>query len=91
MIPNLVKIIFKDPIRTSKETQNFTTTKIRWLILLNIAEAVYSQNLIKPVDKMQRYRLLKQVVHNKHFLPLAELEGKTTESLICGRTGPGLQ
>jgi hypothetical protein len=62
--PKLIKIIFKNSVRTAKKTQHFTITKINWLTLFKEIIAVYSENYTKAHKyKMQRYWLLKQVGH----------------------------
>jgi hypothetical protein len=35
---------FKNSVRTSKRTPNFTITKISWLVLFNEMSDVYSEN-----------------------------------------------
>jgi hypothetical protein len=45
--PKLVKIIFKNSVRTAKKTQYFTITKINWLTLFKEIIAVYSENHTK--------------------------------------------
>jgi hypothetical protein len=56
----LVKIIFKNLVRTAKKTQLFTITKINWLTLFKKIIAVYSENHTKHKYKMKSYWLLKQ-------------------------------
>jgi hypothetical protein len=46
----LVYITFKNPVRTSKRTPNFTITKIKWLMLLKEIIDVYSENHTKPIS-----------------------------------------
>jgi hypothetical protein len=60
--PKLVKIIFKNSVRTAKETHHFTITKINWLTLFKEIIAVYSENHTKHKYKLQTYWLLKQVL-----------------------------
>jgi hypothetical protein len=45
----LVYILFKNSVRNSKRTPNFTITKINWLMLFKEIIAVYSENLAKPI------------------------------------------
>jgi hypothetical protein len=45
--PQLVFVIFKNPVRTSKRTPHFTITKINWLTLFKQIIAVYV-NPLKP-------------------------------------------
>jgi hypothetical protein len=47
--PELVKVIFKDSVRTAKKTQLFTITNINWLTLFKEIIAVYSENNTKPI------------------------------------------
>jgi hypothetical protein len=47
--PTLVCSLFKNPVRTSKRTPNFTITKINWLILFKEIIAVYSEKHAKPI------------------------------------------
>jgi hypothetical protein len=44
-------MLFKNPVRTSKRTLNFTITKINWLTLFKEIIAVYSENHAKPINK----------------------------------------
>jgi hypothetical protein len=43
-------MLFKNPVRTSKRTPNFTITKISWLILFKEIIAVYSENPAKLIN-----------------------------------------
>jgi hypothetical protein len=43
-------ILFKNSVRTSKRTPNFTITKINWLTLFKEIIAVYSDNYTKPIN-----------------------------------------
>jgi hypothetical protein len=45
--PKLVKIIFKNSVRTANKTQHFTITKINWLTLYKEIIAVYTENHTK--------------------------------------------
>jgi hypothetical protein len=49
--PNLVFIIFKNSVRTSKRTPHFTITKINWLMLFKEIMHVYSKNHTKPINR----------------------------------------
>jgi hypothetical protein len=42
--PKLVKIIFKNSVRTAKKTLHFTITNINWLTLFKEIIVVYSEN-----------------------------------------------
>jgi hypothetical protein len=42
--PKLVYILFKNSVRTSKRTPDFTIKKINWLTLFKKIIAVYSEN-----------------------------------------------
>jgi hypothetical protein len=42
--PKLAQIIFKNSVRTAKETLHFTITKINWLTLFKEIIGVYSEN-----------------------------------------------
>jgi hypothetical protein len=46
----LVYVSFKNSVRTSKRTPNFTITKIKWLMLVKEIIAVYSENHAKPIN-----------------------------------------
>jgi hypothetical protein len=46
----LVYILFKNSVRTSKRTPNFTITKINWLMLFREIIAVYSDNHAIPIN-----------------------------------------
>jgi hypothetical protein len=60
----LVKIVFKNSVRTAKKTQLFTIIKINWLTLFKEIIAVYSENHIQPINtKFSVTNMLKQVVH----------------------------
>jgi hypothetical protein len=48
--PKLVKIIFKNSVRTAKKTQHFTITKIDWLMLFKEIIPVYTDNHTKPIN-----------------------------------------
>jgi hypothetical protein len=48
--PKLIYILFKNSVRTSKRTPNFTITKINWLMLFKEIIAVYSENHAKPIN-----------------------------------------
>jgi hypothetical protein len=43
-------MLFKNSVRTSKRTPNFTITKVNWLMLFKEIIAVYSENDVKPVS-----------------------------------------
>jgi hypothetical protein len=43
-------MLFKNPVRTSKRTPNFTITKINWLMLFKEIIAVYSESHAKPIN-----------------------------------------
>jgi pantothenate kinase len=47
----LVKIIFKNSVRTAKKTLHFTITKINWLTLFKEITAVYIENHTKHTNK----------------------------------------
>jgi hypothetical protein len=49
--PKLVKIIFKNSVRTAKKTPHFTVTKINRLTLFKEIIAVYSENYTKHINK----------------------------------------
>jgi hypothetical protein len=44
-------MLFKNPVRTSKRTPNFTITAINWLMLFKEIIAVYCQNYTKRINK----------------------------------------
>jgi hypothetical protein len=44
-------MLFKNSVRTSKRTPNFTITKINWLMLCKEIIAVYSEKHAKPINK----------------------------------------
>jgi hypothetical protein len=46
----LFEIIFKDSVRTSKWTPDFTVTKINWLTLFKEIIAVYIESNTKPIN-----------------------------------------
>jgi hypothetical protein len=46
----LVYVLFKNPVRTSKRTPNFTIIKIDWLMLFTEIIAVYSENHATPIN-----------------------------------------
>jgi hypothetical protein len=46
--PELVQITFKNSVRTSKRTPNFTITKINRLMLFKEMIAVYTDNIQDP-------------------------------------------
>jgi hypothetical protein len=46
----VVYILFKNSVRTSKRTPNFTVTKINWLMLFKEIIAVCSENHAKPIN-----------------------------------------
>jgi hypothetical protein len=46
----LVYILFKNSVRTSKRTPHFTITKINWLVLFKDIIVVYSTNRAKPIN-----------------------------------------
>jgi hypothetical protein len=48
--PKLVLIIFNYSIHTSKKTQHFTITKIKWLIVFMEIIAVYYENYMKLIN-----------------------------------------
>jgi hypothetical protein len=43
-------LLFKNPVRTSKRTPRFTTTKINLLMLFKEIISVYSENHAKPIN-----------------------------------------
>jgi hypothetical protein len=43
-------MLFKNSVRTSKRTPNFTIAKINWLMLFKEIIAVYSENHAKPIN-----------------------------------------
>jgi hypothetical protein len=43
-------MLFKNSVRTSKRTPNFTITNIKWLMLFKEIIAVYSENYEKPIN-----------------------------------------
>jgi hypothetical protein len=43
-------MLFKNSVRTSKRTPDFTITKINWLMLFKEIIAVYSENHTKPIN-----------------------------------------
>jgi hypothetical protein len=43
-------MLFKNSVRISKRTPNFTITKINWLMLFKEIIAVYSENHAKPLS-----------------------------------------
>jgi hypothetical protein len=43
-------MLFKNSVRISKRTPNFTTTKINWLMLFKEIIAVDSENHAKPIN-----------------------------------------
>jgi hypothetical protein len=45
-------MLFKNPVRTTKRTQHFTITKIKWLTLFKEIIAVYSENNKKPKNTL---------------------------------------
>jgi hypothetical protein len=45
----LIYILFRNPVRTSKRTPNFTITKINWLMLIKEIITAYSENHAKPI------------------------------------------
>jgi hypothetical protein len=47
----MLKIIFKNPVRTSKTTPYFTDTKINWLILFKEPVPIYNENHPKLINK----------------------------------------
>jgi hypothetical protein len=48
--PQLVKIIFKEPVRTSKRT-HFTITRLNWVMLFKEIMAFYSEKYKKLIQK----------------------------------------
>jgi hypothetical protein len=48
--PKLIKIKFKNSVRTAKKTQHFTITKINWLTLFEEIIAVYCENHKKSIN-----------------------------------------
>jgi len=57
-------MLFKNSVCTSKRTPHFTITKINWLMLFKDVIPACSVNHTKPINnKIQRYSLLKEVVH----------------------------
>jgi hypothetical protein len=58
----LAWVIFKNSVRTAKETPHSTITKINWLTLFKEIITVYSENH-KNEYKMKSSWLLKQVEH----------------------------
>jgi hypothetical protein len=48
--PKLVQIIFKDSVRTSKRTQQFTITRISFLTLFKEIIAVYIEAHARPIN-----------------------------------------
>jgi hypothetical protein len=53
--PNLTKIIFKNSDFTTKETQLFTITKIKRLILFKKIIPVYNKNRGKPMNTKKKF------------------------------------
>jgi hypothetical protein len=49
--PNVVWIMFKKLVRTSKKTPHFTIAKTMWLMLWKEIIPVYSENRTKPINK----------------------------------------
>jgi hypothetical protein len=45
----VLKIIFKNSVCTSKKTSNFTITDINWLILFKKTIYAYSENYMQPI------------------------------------------
>jgi hypothetical protein len=48
--PELVKITFKNSVRTSNKTPHFTIIKINWLMLFKGIIPVYTENLAEPTN-----------------------------------------
>jgi hypothetical protein len=42
--------MFKNSVRTAKKTQNFSITKINWLMLFEEIIPVHSENYTKPIN-----------------------------------------
>jgi hypothetical protein len=66
--PKLVKIIYKNSVRTAKKTQHFTITKINWLTLFKEIIAVYTENHMKHINTLcgQNSELLNVKVGGTH-------------------------
>jgi hypothetical protein len=60
--PQLVYIIFRNSVRTSKRSQHLTITKINWLKLFKEIIAVYSENHTKLINTKYT-RLLRELGH----------------------------
>jgi len=43
-------MLFKNSVRTSKRTPQFTITEINWLTLFKEIIAVYSENFAEPIN-----------------------------------------
>jgi hypothetical protein len=60
-------MLFKNPVRTSKRTPNFTITKINWLMLFKEIIDVYSENHTKPINKNTALQIVKTAgTYNYH-------------------------
>jgi hypothetical protein len=55
--------LFKNSVRTSKESPHFTVTKINWLTLITEIIAVYSENHIKLINPNTALQVVWQVGH----------------------------
>jgi hypothetical protein len=51
-------MLFKNPVRTSKRTPQFTITAINWLTLFKEIIAVYSENHTEPINIKCKKELL---------------------------------
>jgi hypothetical protein len=50
--PNLVSIVFKNSVLTSKKTQHIAITKTNWSMLFTEIISVYSENHTKPINTL---------------------------------------
>jgi hypothetical protein len=49
-MPKFVETVFKNSVPTSKKTQHFIFTKIKWLVLIQKTVAVYAENHMEPIN-----------------------------------------
>jgi len=48
-------MLFKNSVRTSKRTPHFTITRINWLTLFKVMNAVKTENHTKPINTKRSY------------------------------------
>jgi hypothetical protein len=79
----LVLILFKHSVLTSKKIQPITITKISWLMLFREIIVVYSENLMKPTNKLCGQNAALLIIKAGGAYSIADFKGLRYNPDIC--------